>query len=867
MNLYTSLTLRYLRENKKRTIVTIIGIILSTALICGIGNIYGSYMDYQVRETVKGNGSFHATFYDVKKDSVDYITKSSGLEEAGLSSNLGAAEINSKYKNILQVKEYNDSMFKGYNISLIEGRLPKSSNEIVMGEESLKILNKNYKIGDEITLSIGKRVVGDGEEISGAWRSEDEYIKDAKEKTFKLVGIIEKPGFEYGDSVTTGITYLDASKLSSDKSINVSIKAKNPKDIYEIVPKIIKNANIEAKVVEGTENDQYPLYENIDYNEHLLRLQGASYHSNINDSINTIVAIVTSLVVVCTVATVYNSFSISISERKKQFGILNSIGATNSQVINMVLIEGIIVSIIAIPIGLACGTLAMDIVFKVIGKLFSGSFIADMNLRIVYNPSIIILSSVTVLITIFISIILPAMSAAKISPLDAIKNSSDYKVGKVKDSKLVRLLLKTEGVLAYKNLRRNKKKFRITLFSLVISIVIFISFSGFMKIFMKAQDVMSVKMTYDISLSSSGEVAKMEGDNIVNEIKNIPGINNFATNQNSYMNIDLKVNKNKINKNYKELIEEYHQKEEEENDYIFNNNSIKYPGDYAINNLNLKEGSYDKETAIKENGIVLVNKSYYEGGAKKGEVSLTNYKVGDIIEGYYRTYDEKTEEEKEVKLKFKVMAITDDLVPGSYGYDQGLGIIVYDEIANKLGFESINDSIHIETNKSDDTIKAIKEVADKYGYTVYDKNEAYLENIQSAYAMQVFVYGFITVISLVSITNIVNTISTNINLRKRELAIIQSIGVTPQGFNKMIYLESFLYGVLSLIYGVPMGLGISLLILNVLGGVVEFGIVLPLEAVLISVVGIFVITFIASYIPMKKINKENIIDNIRQDCI
>jgi putative ABC transport system permease protein len=133
--------------------------------------------------------------------------------------------------------------------------------------------------------------------------------------------------------------------------------------------------------------------------------------------------------------------------------------------------------------------------------------------------------------------------------------------------------------------------------------------------------------------------------------------------------------------------------------------------------------------------------------------------------------------------------------------------------------------------------------------------------------MQIFVYGFVSVISLVSITNIVNTISTNINLRKKELAIISSIGVTPQGFNKMIYLESFLYGALSLIYGIPIGIGLITIMNKTVSEVIEFGLILPWEAIGVCIVGTFVITFIASYVPMKKINKENIVENIRQESI
>ena len=214
------------------------------------------------------------------------------------------------------------------------------------------------------------------------------------------------------------------------------------------------------------------------------------------------------------------------------------------------------------------------------------------------------------------------------------------------------------------------------------------------------------------------------------------------------------------------------------------------------------------------------------------------------------------------------MAITDDLIPGSYNYNyMGIDFITYDEVGEKLGFKPLNGSIYMSTDKEDNTRKAIKEIADKEGFRVIDEIEEAKSMEQSIMAMQVFVYGFITVISLVSVTNIVNTISTNINLRKRELAIIKSIGVTPGGFNKMICLEGLLYGILSLLYGLPIGIGMVVLMNTLLGDVIQFGLVLPWSGIIICIVGIFVITFIASYIPMKKINKENIIENIRQESI
>lgn len=704
-------------------------------------------------------------------------------------------------------------------------------------------------------------------ETYGAY--ENEKIINATKKDFKIVGTIEKPGVEWNgsDAVVTGITYLDINNIDKNQDVNVSISVNKPTEIYEIAPKIAKNLGLKLKDVSGDNynNKQGIHYENLSFNEHLLRLQGASVYSNINNSIYMIIIIVTVLVVICTIATVYNAFSISISERKKQFGILNSIGATKSQIIKLVFIEAFIVSVIAIPIGIVCGTISIDLVFRFIQRFFENSFIADMNLRVVYNPYIIIGSILIVLITIGISAILPAITAAKISPLEAIKNSSNLKIGKVKDSKIVRFIFKTEGVLAYKNLRRNKKKFRITLFSLIISVVIFISFSGFMKLFIKANQVQSSQMNYDLYLYKNGFA---EDDKFINELKKVKGIENFSIN-NEY-SIGTNVGENNINKGYKELIEKYFTKENKNDEVVYNfsNSLFFFPGDEAISKLKLKTGKFDKETAIKENGIILRNKSYYEEPGKKGDVSLTNYKVGDIIDAYEIGYDEKNDKEIIETVKLKVLATTEDLLPGQLSSSyMGLDFITYDEVGQKLGFNINKGRMYISTNKEENTRKAIKEIAEKYGYTVNDEIEYARKNEQSMMAMKVFVYGFVSVISLVSITNIVNTISTNINLRKREFAIIKSIGVTPSGFNKMIYLESLLYGALSLIYGIPIGMGITILMNKTLGDVINLGMVIPWNAIIISFVGIFIITFIASYIPMKKINKENIIDSIRQESI
>lgn len=853
MNLYTSLTIRYLKQNKRRTIVTIIGIILSTALICGIGNIFESFMDYQVRETIKNDGSFHVTFHDVNKKNMEYVTKSAEIEKHAFTKQIGYSKLENSENGILSIKQYDKNAMEGYQISIKEGRLPSKEGEIVLSENVINLMDDKLKIGDEITLKVGDMFDSNKKKIDNMVFHEGDYIANEKDSTFKLVGIIKKPGFELYDEITTAITYFNP-MIDYKGAMNISVTVKNPKDVYKISKKISKNIY--------PNKDEESISDMVKYNEHLLRLQGASKYENINSSVKSIIALVTILVIICTIATVYNSFSISITERKKQFGILNSIGATSSQIKRLVFIEGIIISLIGIPIGLISGTIAIDLLFKTINKYFTESIVTQMSLQIVYNPIIIIVSIIIVLFTIFISILLPAIAASNVSPLDIIKNSGEYKVRKVKDSKLIKIIFKTEGVLAYKNMKRNRKKFIVTLFSLMISIIIFISFSGFTLLLLRGEEIRSSQRNYDLYLTAKGTARPI--DDVISKLQDIPEIKNFefATGQ----SMSIKVSENKINKSKEDLIKEYYQqhKSGDSYEYDFSNNELNFPGEFAIKNKtnNLVKGSFDKEKAIKENGVILVRKSYFESRGKKGIVELTNYKVGDTLNCEYLDDNGSSK-----KMKIKILAITDEERLGMGYQNMGLQFITYDEVAKNLGLKLNKSLIFIDLGGDVQTKKKIESLADKNNFNFHDESAGGEEEKQNLKVVKIFVYGFIVVISLVSVTNILNTVSTSINLRKRELAIIQSIGVPPNGFRKMIYLESFIYGILSLIFGIPIGIGMTLVMNKLISGVIEFSPVIPWAAIAICIVSVFIITFIAAYIPMSKLNKENIIDNIRRESI
>lgn len=862
MNLYTSLTLRYLKQNKRRTFVTIIGIILATALICGIGNICTSFMDYQIRNQIQSNGDFYATFFNINKEKAQIVTKSSGVTRYGYSQSLGGTILGKNKDISLYINAYDKNKIESYRLTLKEGKYPKNKNEIVVSEGLLKHLNK--KIGDKVIFEVGDIEYTEGTDIP--------KLINPQKNTYKIVGILNKTPLSY-NSQLFALAGFDINSVSNKEEFNVSICTENPKDIYKTAISIGENIGLvqadEASDEDYSYDDQTLMYyKGIDFNESLLRLLGASAYDNINKTLLLVVGLVASLVIIATIATIYNSFSIAISERKKQFGILNSIGATKSQVMKLVFLEGFLVSIVGIPIGLLSGTIAIDIVFKVIKTFFKTSMFGELELRVVFSPVVLISSTIIILLTIFISAIIPAINAAKISPLEAIKNSSNLKVGKIKSSKLVKKIFKTEGELAYKNLRRNKGKFRITLFSLIISIVIFISFNGFVDMFIEANQINYGTITNDLTLYENKLFTKEEVQNTINELKKINGIKDIAIDKG--YNLNVHVDEKNINKDLKESLKQSGYVDMDNSTYNFINSRLSTPGDFSISNIKLSEGKFDKETAKAENGVILVRYSYQESLAKKGKVVLTNYKVGDTLNCTVYSYDsDGNEKQKEVKLK--ILAITDEILTGDIQYPQtSFGVVAYDDLIHSLGIkddESSSNSYYVATNQEKSTRDEVKKVAEENSLSVIDSIDEAQKLEQTMNVMKIFVYGFIVVISLVSVTNIINTISTSINLRKREFAVIKSIGVTPQGFKKMIYMESILYGILSLLYGIPIGICLNVLMNRILEGMITVQTLIPYKSILICIISIFIITFIASYIPLKKISKENIIDNIRQESI
>lgn len=800
MNILKRFTIKNIKLNKKRSIVTIIGIILSTALICTVAGMFESFRKTMVNAVIKETGDYHAEFVDVDKSDIKYIEENRNVVKTYLSDTSYYIKLMDDY--YIELNSYSSNYLDDM-IKLDSGRLPKNSNEIIVS----KSLKDDYKLNSEVSLELLKL------------KDPDQYIYDEDGdlnlihniyKKYKVVGYIYE---ENNYQTKQIISNLD----KVENKANVLVKYKNIKDTYKLTKEINEKK-----------------YE-VNYNSDLLRWSLVLKDDNTIQTLKWIVLIIIFVIVLSSVFVIRNSFAISITEKLKEFGMLSSIGATKKQIRKSVLYEGFILGIIGIPIGIILG-FAVIWLLILFSNIMLGSMINELEF-VVYIPISAVLASIILgVITIYLSSIVSAYKASKISPIEAIKENNEIKIKskKIKSPKFIRKIFKIGGDIAYKNLKRNKKKYRTTVISLVVSITIFIALSTFINYGFKISNRYYKEMPYNVRISDGSDMIKTEKD--YNKILESKYIKEYSIKKTSYIELDNKY----LTDDGKKFFED---------------------GSNGINILSIGNANYKKYIKelnlnyedVKDKAIYVKNSIYLDDTKI---LNVYNFKANQVVEG---KINEKT-------YKIKIAKITDKTryLIENYAYGSGV-LLVSDEMLKNIGVESI-DGLDIQSNKPYELTEEINNLEIKE--LTVDNLKEYQDQMNNMVIwISVFLYGFIIVITLIGVTNIFNTITTNMNLRSKEFAMLKSIGMTKREFNNMILLESFFYGVKSLFIGCTLGTIFSYLIYKAFSNSIDYGFIFPVKAIIISVVFIFLVVGLIMKYSLNKINKQNIIETIRKDNI
>ncbi len=871
MNLLNKLTVTNLKLNKKRTTVTIIGIILATALITAVAGMVSSFRGTMVNWAKETDGDYHYKYIGVPKDELKYIENNRNVESYFITQDLGYSnlkESDNEYKPYLYLIAYNGRALEKSGVKLVEGRMPKNDNEIVISEHIIKNGKVNYKIGDKLTLDISKRT-SDGYELTqtNKYVKGEEGLKKEFTKSYEIVGIIERPNRSiepYSAPGYTVITYLDTNNIEGNANIYTRYTKKGLNNRYQVTADIlgISGELLEKSFKEVLSNEELAQLEKAKYqfkdNGGLLSYEALNLSESNLSMIYTLAVIVIIIIIFTSVFCIRNSFAIYITEKMKQYGMLASVGATSKQIKKNVLYEALILSVIGIPIGVLSGVFAVFILLKVIGIILKESL---NGLTFIFNVpwSAVILAVVLSAITIFFSARKSAKKAAKVSPIEAIRSNEDIKIKskKVKSPKFIKKIFGVGGDIAYKNLKRNKKKYRTTVISIVVSVSIFIAMSSFMNYAFKTSSIYYGTRSYNLRAygNSAQDYEKLK------EIAEFDGIDKFSLLRYATLRVDI--NNIKYSEKGKKYILDVYE-EDEKPEYVNMNIVSLGKEEYSryLKELGLNEGKVKNKVILIDDMMQYVTNE--KGKAVYQSFHIFDYKAGDKLDT--KVLDRKGNANKEERIE--IAKVTDKRPMGMENtYSDSGFIIVSDEWMEEHN-KSISDRIELcihanNVDKIEENIKNIykNDIAiNNYDQIARQENALWL-------VIAIFLYGFITVISLIGITNIFNTITTNMNLRSKEFANLKSIGMTKKEFNRMIRLESIFYGTKSLIIGVPIGIGLSYAIYKAFAEGAEMGFLFPTSGVTISIIAVFILIAGIMKYSLNKINKQNIIETIRKDNI
>ncbi|WP_416147444.1 FtsX-like permease family protein [Salipaludibacillus sp. HK11] len=866
MNIINKLTVRHLKENKKRTLVTVIGVIISVAMITAVVTLSFSFMDLLQRETMKQVGEWHVVYKDVNLAQISEIEADEGTKRVILSQDRGYGDLEgsiNQNKPYLFVKSYNTVGFEQFPIELSGGRLPETTNEIVLSDAIADNADVHYEIGDEITVDIGERqflsVEPEGK-IDQTYSLEmvddqiDEELINTMEESYTVVGFIDRPTWEPSWAPGyTAITYIDEDMLKEGELVNASVVLEDvTSSIYDDAENI------------ATENQ----ISNVSYNNDLLRYYGVTDNDGLGQTFFGLSAVIISVIMIGSIALIYNAFAISVSERSRHLGMLSSVGATKRQKMNSVFFEGAIIGLISIPIGLLSGFLGIGATFWFINSFLEGALNVTEELRIVVTPILLVISVAISMLTIFISTYLPARKASKVSAIDAIRQTTDVKLTKkaVKTPKIVRVIFGVEAEIALKNLKRNKRRYQVTVFSLVISIVLFLTVSFFTASLERSLKMSQDGVNFDIQIQLN-QADEEEKEQLTTSITALPDVTESSVMK--QLDIHSFVPEEKLGEQLAEQVkDDQTQLIEGGYPYYVEVNSLKDEAlDAYATEIGVEPDLLRDKTSLR--GILVDTVSYYDHQTEKViESRVIESEVGSTIP--LSKFDWETEEKTSIS-DIEISALTGELPMGGIsGYEGGLQFFVSEDAFDDwIDFYELEGSVTEVYLNSADPLKTqseIEEVSDTniYVHNVFQRRQ---QEEQMILMMSIFTYGFIALITAISVANIFNTISTSISLRKREFAMLKSVGMTPKAFTKMMNFESLFYGIKALLYGIPISIGVMYLIHYSMMNSFDFNFSLPWLDLLYVIIAVFVIVSSAMLYSISKVKEENIIDALKQENI
>lgn len=907
MNIFHRFTLASLKKNRVRTLVTVIGIMLSMALLTAVIEGANSGMQYLVRAETERVGAFHGYWREVEADKVSELARAEDVNKTAAFYRVGHAQVcdgEVKLTRYLQIESMGAGLTDLVAVHLTAGRMPENEREIILPDRYVGQVAR-ARVGDTLTLSVGQRTLN-GEPIAAHKEYEkNEELTDCRELTYTVVGIFEKLDTVIDNGYSPSYIALTAGEATGPATVFFTLK--HPARFYSLMKDNL-NAGIGYDWVAHSD---------------LLAYSGSFRNGALTRMMYGLVTVLVVLIAFGSISLIYNSFSISVSERTRQFGILKSVGATKKQIRGTVLYEALVLCGIAIPLGAGVGCAGIGITLYCLRDSFHLilSDTSDVKMKLVVSWVGLGMAALLCLAIALISAWIPARRALSVSPIQAIRQSADVKISRreVKTSRLTQKLFGFEGMMASKNFKRNRKRYRSTVVSLFLSVTLFISaaaFCNYLKasvssITSKDSGADIVYHTYDL---------RENPDALLEKLCRANGVERGAYLATRYET--LRLPEGTLTKSYLEIFSdimgsdtdglydmnlcavsdaefrrftkaagidgERYLTSEEPMGLLYNRGS-RYVRDasdasgsrakwttYTLFAPSATVGTYESRRIRSEiDGYSFIAQDK-DGDGRYLYLSKEDKAVyratGDDAEreAFLNAHAKRISEAEAVQVLSFRLGGTVDAVPLGMSEEKPFLIYPYSRIAEATKIDPSEDRVSFcfEAPAHAAAYADMKQILVDAGQMtsgLYDNAEEIEAMRSTVTVVNVFSYGFIILISLIAVANVFNTISTSIALRRREFAMMKSVGLTTRGMHKMLNYECLIYGIKGLALGLPVSFLSTFAIWLVVGQAVEQPFMIPWAAVAIAVGSVFAVVFATMLYAGGKLRRDNPIDALKNE--
>ncbi len=877
MKIMSEYTYHHLGKNKRHTISIIIAITIASALLCSLCIFVHTLWKGKVTTAIESAGYWHGELWDaISGDKFKYVTENPEVETTMVKGSWITAKLSNTKRPYLLMRDADANFWSdmGYQDNLMKGKLPQKSGEIVLSKLFF-LDNPSYKIGDKLTLPIGNRMLGDKMIKTQDIKKSGETFKAIETKTYTIVGEIDSSGVSaYPGYIAMG--YLDPSQIQHENELNVYMRLVSPRKIYETLPQIAKST--------GLTKDEYGKY-SVRYNTPLLTLYGIKDKNGENAQIIAIIAMViimTLLVMGTFILIIYNAFSLSANSRIKQLGILKSLGATPRQIRHSVIYEGFLLWIIQLPISIMIGYLFSYMVSSKINEILSVT--EDFRkINISFSWVVVGFAIIISLITVLISAYIPARKVAKVSAIVGIRqNSNKVKFKKQKIHPIIKKIFGIEGELAKSQFSANKRSLRTAVLSLSICFSLIVGYISIVSMLNLAESKDDETSKYDMTVDLN--ILDEPNKDMINQIISLPKV------KDSVIRREVRTSIHVTSEQESDVFTKYGGFDGIPKKYYILHENGKYR--IITNLVGLSDESFKKY--CKEIGID--SEKYYQDGTTTGilldsthhtpkdskvgqKIPLLNIKEGDEL-----VLNEKVEKYMNTNYKFNVQvgAVT-EISPGELGigeYSVACIVpmktyqkIVSNFIPDRMGeYARMSIDLLVGDEASPSTKKELTKICSSYLgsedveiWSLLEKKN-YDELVQKATATSVFATA--SMIGLIGIFNAFSTISNNLRLRKREFAILRSVGLTPKGLNKMLMLEGLFFAVTPIMVSIPIILFICWFMLRLAPiTLAEFIPVFPVGVTLTYTMLIIVSIFLSYSFSSTCVKKSNVVESIKDEIV